>query len=426
MRKILSKSKLLKKVYNYLRLLFFDIKAMKKFKGIRNIAKENSNLCVVFITQYIPSWKKLEPIYRGLLEHKNVKPIIFCVPSNIENSCLINSDLGQSYNDTYEIFKKEGYDAINALSDNGEWVDLKALKPSCVFYTRPYNPFMPVEYSSDEVSKYTKVCVMLYAMILTKKDMQVELNDYFFRDVYCYFAENSEAAEFVKKHYWLTYKKNLRKVCNYGSPVYEEILKSKDIKNSVWDFAGTRYKVMWTPRWTIDKTLGGTNFFEYKDVILDYAKKHNDVAILIRPHPLMFNNFIKIGKMSVEEVEDYKNRVEELENVKLDTEQEYIATFWESDMLLTDFSSIITEYLITDKPIVYCDTNSEFELVGTGQAFIDACYKVYSKDEVVYYLEHLKDGKDELYKKRIETKKNIFGDSLNICTDMIINEIMSW
>lgn len=63
---------------------------------------------------------------------------------------------------------------------------------------------------------------------------------------------------------------------------------------------------MWTPRWTTNKKLGGSNFFVYYKLLLEYAEKNDDVDLLCRPHPLMFDNFLKTGEMKIEEIDDYK------------------------------------------------------------------------------------------------------------------------
>lgn len=57
---------------------------------------------------------------------------------------------------------------------------------------------------------------------------------------------------------------------------------------------------------------------------------------MIRPHPLMIDTFIKNGDMSAEEGQDYKDKIDTIDNIKLDTEKEYVATFWGSDVLFID------------------------------------------------------------------------------------------
>ena len=67
-----------------------------------------------------------------------------------------------------------------------------------------------------------------------------------------------------------------------------------------------RKKVLWTPRWSTDPYIGGSNFFKYKDVILGLARKKKDILFILRPHPLMFDNFVKTSEMTETEVIEFK------------------------------------------------------------------------------------------------------------------------
>ena len=146
-------------------------------------------LNVVFVVQYIPSWNKLEPIYTKMKNEERFNPTIVCVPFNIQNHKLMD----KNGNDTYEYFVKHGYEAINALKDEGSWYDLKQLNPDYVFHSRPYNYVMPKVYTSGKIVKYALICNVLYGPNLTVNGQDVSLNMNYYRDCYCYFAfDNTE------------------------------------------------------------------------------------------------------------------------------------------------------------------------------------------------------------------------------------------
>ena len=77
------------------------------------------------------------------------------------------------------------------------------------------------------------------------------------------------------------------------------------------------------------------------------VKQNKNILFIFRPHPLMFENFIKTKEMTSEELSEFKQYCEETENLILDEEKEYTSEFWQSDMLITDLSGMIPEYFIT-------------------------------------------------------------------------------
>lgn len=389
-----------------------------------NRCKEGEKIKVAFLCQYIPAWNKFEPIYRMMKSDKRYEPYIICVPSQIDNCKLIDKTLTK--NDTYEYFVEEGYaDAINALKGNEEWFDLQGLKCKYVFYTRPYNYYMPTEYTTEVVKKYAKICSLIYGMNMTKDIFNVTMNTDFYKDVYIYFAETKSAMKMYKKKFPITSLFGLRKVYFYGLPAFEQIINDKDKKSSSWEFSKNSFRVMWTPRWTTDPQLGGSNFFVYYKGLLDYAISNKDVDFLFRPHPLTFDNFIKTGEMTKTEVEEYKELVESMPNVSFDKEKEYDATMWNSSVLISDISGFMPEYFITGKPIIYCASNMILTLAEHTKILLKGCYISYTPEETYKYLEMLKNGQDPLKEKRKEIIEELFGENLKNSTSQIVECLSS-
>ena len=271
-------------------------------KRVSEKIKEGKALKVVFLIQYIPAWNKLEPIYLRMKEDDRYEPVIVCVPLNIQN----NTYLGKGENDTYEYFKEHGFDAVNALQEDGRWLDLKSLEPDYLFHSRPYNNYMPLEYTSTEIKKYALLCNVLYGQSMILDIMGVAINTDYFRDVYMYFASDKSEVSYYQERFAYCFKKGLQRCFPYGAMGMTQMLESLREKNP----SEFRKTILWTPRWSTDPEIGGSNFFRYKDVLLDFASKHKDIKLILRPHPLMFDNFINTGEMSREEADAFKKLCE--------------------------------------------------------------------------------------------------------------------
>ena len=88
---------------------------------------------------------------------------------------------------------------------------------------------------------------------------------------------------------------------------------------------------------------------------------------------------------------------------KIDETGNYIEAFSESTVLVADETSLIAEYFLTGKPIVFCKKETHYSLLM--EKLIEGCYVVNSSEELVSVLEQLKEGNDTLRLKREEIVK---------------------
>ena len=128
---------------------------------------------------------------------------------------------------------------------------------------------------------------------------------------------------------------------------------------------------------------------------------------------MIFDNFIKTGELTAKEVRDFKSYCERESNILLDEEKEYINIFWKSDILVTDASGIIPEYLMTNRPILYCYSQLSAEWTDFASAIINSSYQVHNKEDLIRYIEELLSDKDEKEQERQNCIKVFFGNVKN-------------
>ena len=107
----------------------------------------------------------------------------------------------------------------------------------------------------------------------------------------------------------------------------------------MWSFSKNNFRVVWTPRWTLDPGVGGTNFLRYKKQFVELIKSRTDIDFVVSPHQLMFGNLINIGAIKEEEVCSFQSFLNNATNALLDENKNYEGTLWGSDVLVTDYSS---------------------------------------------------------------------------------------
>lgn len=385
-----------------------------------NKATRNSSdgvIKVFFICQYIPAWSKNKQLFEALKRDKRFNPILLCVPNRIFANQL--QDKEDMTNDVYDYFVRHGYkEALNALVGKDVWYDLKEACADYVIYNR-YDRPMPIPYTSTEVSSYSKVCLIDYGTsLLHKMDLMYERT--FIANIYCLFAESEEKKREFKRRNRLLCLCGLSRAECCGIPAVENAFKAQNDIAPAWSFSNNGFRAIYAPRWTMDPSWGGSSFIKYRDTFFELADSHPEMDFLVRPHPLMFQNFIDTGLMNAEEVEAYKEACNLRSNMQLDNEKEYLASFWNSNVLICDFSSMIIEYYITKKPIIYLTYD---ESVGYGDqmtSMLKGCYLVNDEDGLKYTINMLFAGEDPMASIRAEVceKELLCGNNLEASENM--------
>jgi CDP-glycerol glycerophosphotransferase (TagB/SpsB family) len=80
--------------------------------------------------------------------------------------------------------------------------------------------------------------------------------------------------------------------------------------------------------------------------LLEYAKSHTETKWIFKPHPLLKKALVDTNTMTLEEVENYYSEWEKI-GIKYEG-GEYLEFFAKSKMMVTDCSSFLGEYFVTE------------------------------------------------------------------------------
>lgn len=355
-----------------------------------NKYKKQKKIKIYFICQYKQSCNKTEDVINAMIMDNEIDVKVLAFPYDIK--CFPENKELSFWKEKY------GEHVINAVNGE-EWFDLAAQKPDYVFIQRPYDQYLPQQYSCKELSKFTKICYIPYGYNLANL-YYLFSEEHFWKYLYIFFAENEYECNHAK-HIFDSFEDDTKRYSlNLGYPVLDSVKKYTDEPVSAFKNISkkSRFNIMWTPRWTTDEKACGTTFFDNKDKIVEYAKQNKNVGLVFRPHPLAFENFIKEGIMKKAEVKQYLKKFEN-SNMVYDKSSDYYNTFKDTDVLVTDFSSIAIEYIIYNKPLIFCHTDMTI-LNDFMLELSKVCYCVKDWEEIKQVLDNLRNNKDVLKKKR--------------------------
>lgn len=422
LKEAVKKIPLVRPVGHFIKERLIDVRGIRRLLAERHVKHGDGPIRVGFFCQYIPAWTKMEDVYKAMREDSRFEPVLLCLPSGIENQKLTDPDSLE--NDAYDYCLANGYpEAVNTLIGKNTWLDLKALDLHYIFYPRPYNMLVPACYATDQVGRYSRVCLIMYGLEFSEEMTKVSLNRDFMTGTYYYFAELPFMRVLNTKRNPLGHWLKLQKTECHGYPMFAHLLQYRDVPSISWEFSKNDFRVMWTPRWTTDPAAGGSNFFTYYEKLLDFAQERPDMDFLFRPHPLALTHFVQTGEMTQQQADGFKERCAALPNVSLDAAPSYEATLWGADVMVSDISSIMPEFFLTGKPLVFCASNMYLKLAAPTLRMLEGCYIVHDDRELFAVLTDLRQGKDPLQQKRQEIVREQYGDDVADATANILNAL---
>ena len=378
---------------------------LKRIKQ-NKIANGSRKIKVGFLVQMQEIWDKQAPVYEKLSsDERFVVSLIVVPPHDFGTS---NSSLGE-YEKVLLYFKmKYPLGDIQKAYDK-QWLDLSSMDFDYIFYPRCWEKELPSDYRPEEVIKYAKTCYIPYGAGGFRYDKQFYYKRSFFISLYINFSNSKERANLFPKS---PYKHNIF----LGTPLIDySITRQQSI-------ATNSESILWTPRWTTEEIYGGTTFFAYKDKILTLKAKHPNIELVLRPHPFTFQHALNLGKMTERDIENYKKSVKE-HGASFDKNEMVGDTFRKTGILITDYSSIILEFFLSGKPVIYCGkTNINFDEIY--EQIFPGFYTAENWEQLEITVEKLLQGEDDLKTIRVNIIEDIKKQHIG-ATERIVNFLIN-
>ena len=174
---------------------------------------------------------------------------------------------------------------------------------------------------------------------------------------------------------------------------------------------------MWNTHHSIlSKVESFGTWTKYGMEIVRYFKMHREELFVIwRPHPLFFGALEKY--MGKDEADLFWEEVRQTENFFLDDEETYLSAFSVSDILISDASSMVKEFLYMDKPVIVLRSSEAIVENIKPQECLYVCDNIIDISKILGDLlsgKHIKEKAQKDYISAISTEANV-GETILEC-----------
>lgn len=307
----------------------------------RRIAQRDSrrvgtgDLLVVAVVQVQSTWLALESICAALAAHDGVRLEVVALPSEHELAA----------NDTSHFVTAQGYLAHDLAWFERQLAD-EAGDLALVLLDNPWDALRPEALRSANLADAgVRIAYSPYGNNVGAGDdiLQMQYNLQLHWVAWRIYARSSAQLGMFRRHCSVG-NDHVRVL---GMPKLDRItaLRPLPADHPLVVQAAGRPVVLWNPHFSFGPE-GWSTFDRYVGPLLSWFDAHPDVVLLVRPHFRLFRDMRRDadGRRLEQVVRDHVARAD---NVLLDDSEDYLPAFAVSDALVSDLSSLITEYLPT-------------------------------------------------------------------------------
>jgi CDP-glycerol glycerophosphotransferase (TagB/SpsB family) len=356
---------------------------------------------------YDESKWKCQSLYDLLEKDSNFIPVILVTKTaakNIDNPSYQTVD---NVVRTYNFFISKGMRVNYAYDiDNNLFLPFEQFKPDIVIYQHPWY----VETSQGPVvcSKFALTYYVPYYFPTTTASHDYSLRFHQYVQRYCIFDE------ITRKEYCSKMQNKGENLVVTGQPSFD-LLQNQALLSS-----DKNEYVIYAPHWSVNKQSVAYATFEWNgEFMLQFAKMHPEYSWVFKPHPLLAKTLVDNNIMTKDEVDNYYNEWAKCGIVH--DSGDYYDLFLKSKLMITDCSTFLGEYFLTQKPLIHLRSEYSVPFNQTVKKLIDYYYQVKNIDELQYALENVLKN-DYLKQDRVKAY-NEFGYANSYASQNILDDI---
>lgn len=352
----------------------------RQLSAARSLKDKECIEVAFFLT--IPGMWKADYLFRAMQTNSHYHPYVVIYPYS-QYKGFEQSEIDETLERTRAFVEDKGYEYVVPYdSKKRRWQDVnRTLSPDIVFFASPYKDHLPQYFIYHFRDRLT--CYIPYGFTNFSSLYHANYDLLFMNLVGCFFLETPVHRQLAEQY---SRCKGVNAVVS-GYPGTEVFLDPDYVPRNVWKPQATpKKRVIWAPHHSIEDTFALSTFLLYADDMVRLAEKYKErIQFVFKPHQLL--KFKLQQQWGEQRVAEYYSYWQSMENTQLE-ESSYVDLFLTSDAMVHDSGSFTTEYLFTQKPVMFLvrsdAVRSKFSPLG-AQMF-DAHYHGHCADDIDRFL----------------------------------------
>ena len=379
---------------------------------------------VLFLVHVLGAWDSYHALVAAMADSDDFEPVVASIPRRFRGS---NGFYGEE--EVHRGLADRGVAHLRlAAGDLRDALPLiKAIEPDVIFRQSQWDADVPDEFGTSRLG-FARTCMVPY------ETMNIVVN------VADAGTSNTAIDSAYHRVAWLVFCTN-------------DMMLDAAVRDGVRD--GTQFRVVGhpkadhlrtaAPRWPLDAPSPGgrvvwsahhtigrgwTDFGAFhlvRDDMLEWARRRHDVSFVFMPHPALppFPDS-DASPISRAEFDAWERAWAELPNTTVLSETDYGPTLAASDVMVTDGLSMLVEYQLFGKPVIFFEREGHRPFNAIGERVVTGVHTVHTIDDARRAAEKFLGGEpDPLRARQAENVRELFGsgDSVAQILDVLRTEI---
>lgn len=373
--------------------------------AIITLAEELSTLCkneikykirVLFVAELGGKWDSMASVYYAMKKRDDV--IVDVVLQPIFRSVKLEDGTERT-----DIIYKDYLTPMGIEHIPYTKYDMEKISPDMTFISQPYESVTVPMFWPENIAKHSRLVYLPYFLAISlNSDLSSAFDSFFKLNTQKNAWKIITQSERMRCHYKKFASRHGENVIVTGLPKWDYVkgmAKENVACPKEWKSKISGKKVfLWNTHFNFSSSGSGSRILSEEGMkFIELFINNSDIALIWRPHP-MTETVVKVYYPQFLPVfQKLKDIVEQSDNMVLDKYESYAPSFVWSDALISDFSSIVDQYVLLDKPILFTFKEND----------------VYSMLKESYFESGLMDYSDLPYSISVDDTKKFIEDVIN-------------
>jgi hypothetical protein len=378
----------------------------------RHTALQRGVTRVLFLVHVLGSWSSCRLVVEAMRDCADFEPIVASIPRRFRGSGGLYGE-----EDVHRGLTALGVPHLRFGADRGGDVLrlIKTIDPDIVFRQSQWDADVPDELGTQQLG-FVRTCLIPYEtmnIVVNVPDEQTTnsaVDSPYHRAAWLVFCANERVRDMAVRDGVLGGMQF--RVVGHPKADHLRMVRPAWPLPDTGDDAARPGRVVWSAHHTTGH--GWTDFGAFhlmSDAMYAWARQCSDLQFLFMPHPALLPfPGSEDSPITRREFDDWLTAWTALPNTSVMAEAEYAPALAASDVMVTDGLSMLIEYQLLEKPVIFFERPGHRSFNAIGEQVVRGVHTVHSIDEVRQMTDKFLSGEpDPLREQQQANVRELFG-----------------